>query len=262
MKQILCAVLVSGVFLAGCVSTTTFEQKQAELDAKNKQLAACETRAKSELTACQTTHGELDAKLVTANQELAVFRQAAEAKQRKLDELQKQEEHLRDRLSKELTDKNVEIEQLRGQLSVRMLDKIVFKSGSADILPQGKEVLDKLADAIKDSTDTIRVEGHTDDTPISDKLKVKYPSNWELSAARASAVARYFETKHFINPKRLESLGFSMYHPIAPNDSDENKQRNRRVEIVLKPTAEPEPAKEAAPAAAPAVPAAAPEEKP
>ena len=256
MKQLLRVVLVTGVFLTGCVSTTTFEQKQAELDAKNKELTACEARVKSELAVCETTRGELDAKLATANQELAVFRQAAEAKQRKLDELQKQEEHLRDRLSKELTDKNVEIEQLRGQLSVRMLDKIVFKSGSAEILPQGMEVLDKLADAIKDSTDVIRVEGHTDDTPISDKLKVKYPSNWELSAARASAVARYFETKHFINPKRLESLGFSMYHPMTSNDTPENKQRNRRVEIVLKPAAELEPAKEPAVAPAPMTPAA------
>lgn len=257
MKHLLNLVLVSGVFLAGCVSTTTFEQKQAELNAKQKDLAACETRAKDELAACETARGELDAKLATANQELGVFRQAAEANQRKVDALQKQENDLRARLHQELTDKNVEIEQLKGQLSVRMLDKIVFKSGSADILPQGKEVLDKLAEAIKDGTDTIRVEGHTDDTPISDKLKVKYPSNWELSAARASTVARYFETKHFINPKRLESLGFSMYHPVAPNDSDENKQRNRRVEIVLKPAAEPEPAKEsAAVAPAPTTPAA------
>ena len=150
-------------------------------------------------------------------------------------------------MQKELTDKSVEIEQLRGQLTVRMLDRIVFRSGSADILPEGMAVLDKLVEAIADSTDIIRVEGHTDDTPISDKLKVKYPSNWELSAARASAVARYIETKHHVNPKRLESLGFSMYHPLAPNDTDENKQRNRRVEIVLKPVVEAE--------AAPAMPA-------
>jgi chemotaxis protein MotB len=255
MKQLLNLVLVAGVFLAGCVSTSTFDEKQAEL-------AACQKQAKSDLDACNKARSELDTRLAVANQELSVYRQAAEARQSKLDALQNQEKQLRERLSKELTDKNVEIEQLRGQLSVRMLDKIVFKSGSADILPQGMEVLDKLADAIKDSIDTIRVEGHTDDTPISDKLKVKYPSNWELSAARASAVARYFETKHFINPKRLESLGFSMYHPIAPNDSDENKQRNRRVEIVLKPAVEPEPAKQ--PAAAeptpmtPAAPAASP----
>ena len=250
MKQLMNLVLVAGVFLTGCVSTSTFDEKQAEL-------AACQKQAKSDLDACKSARSEIDTKLTVANQELSVYRQAAEARQSKLDALQNQEKQLRERLSKELTDKNVEIEQLRGQLSVRMLDKIVFKSGSADILPQGTEVLDKLADAIKDSTDTIRVEGHTDDTPISDKLKVKYPSNWELSAARASAVARYFETKHFINPKRLESLGFSMYHPIAPNDSDENKQRNRRVEIVLKPAAEPEPAKEPAAAApAPTTPAA------
>jgi chemotaxis protein MotB len=250
MKQLMNLVLVAGVFLTGCVSTSTFDEKQAEL-------AACQKQAKSDLDACKSARSEIDTKLTVANQELSVYRQAAEARQSKLDALQNQEKQLRERLSKELTDKNVEIEQLKGQLSVRMLDKIVFKSGSADILPQGTEVLDKLADAIKDSTDTIRVEGHTDDTPISDKLKVKYPSNWELSAARASAVARYFETKHFINPKRLESLGFSMYHPVAPNDSDENKQRNRRVEIVLKPAAEPEPAKEPAAAApAPTTPAA------
>ena len=254
MKQLMNLILAAGVFLTGCVSTSTFDEKQAEL-------AACQKQAKSELDGCNSARSELDTKLAVANQELSAYRRAAEARQSKLDMLQNQEKQLRERLSKELTDKNVEIEQLRGQLSVRMLDKIVFKSGSADILPQGMEVLDKLADAIKDSTDTIRVEGHTDDTPISDKLKVKYPSNWKLSAARASAVARYFETKHFINPKRLESLGFSMYHPVAPNDSDENKQRNRRVEIVLKPAAEPEPAKEPA-AAAPAAPDAAPEAKP
>jgi chemotaxis protein MotB len=190
------------------------------------------TKAGAEdLSACNNARcSEPDTKLTVANQELGVFRQAAEARQRKLDELQNQEKQLRERLSKELTDKNVEIEQLRGQIVMRMPDKVVFKSGSADILPQGAEVLDKLADAIKDSVNVIRVEGHTDDTPISGKLKTKYPSNWEFSAARASAVARYFETKHFINPNRLESLGFSMYHPLAPNDSEENKQRNRRID--------------------------------
>jgi chemotaxis protein MotB len=241
MKQLLNLVLVTGVFLTGCVSTSTFDKKQAEL-------MACQEQAQSDLSACNSARSELDTKLTVANQELGVFRQAAEARQRKLDELQNQEKQLRERLSKELTDKNVEIEQLHGQIVMRMPDKVVFKSGSADILPQGAEVFDKLADAIKDSVNVIRVEGHTDDTPISGKLKTKYPSNWELSAARAFAVARYFETKHFINPKRLESLGFSMYHPVAPNDSEENKQRNRRIEIVLKPAAEPEPAK--APAAA------------
>lgn len=238
MKQAACIVLATGVILAGCVSTSTFDQKSAEL-------AACESRAKSELEACNTARTETDTKLAVATQELDVYRKVAEANKQKLEVVQQRENQLRDRMQKELTDKSVEIEQLRGQLTVRMLDRIVFRSGSADILPEGMAVLDKLVEAIKDSSDTIRVEGHTDDTPISDKLKAKYPSNWELSAARASAVARYIETRHHINPKRLESLGFSEYHPVAPNDTPENKLRNRRVEIVLRPA----PEAEAAPAA-------------
>ncbi len=251
MKRIWRLALIAGVFLTGCVSTSTFDQKQSEL-------AACQKQAKSDLDACQSARVDAESKLAVANQELGVYRQAAEARKRKLEEMQKQEADLRGRLSKELTDKNVEIEQLRGQLSVRMLDKIVFRSGSADILPSGMEVLDKLADALKGNDDTIRVEGHTDDTPISAKLKIKYPSNWELSAARAAGVARYFETKHEIDPKRLEAVGYSMYQPVAPNDSPENKQRNRRVEIVLKPAAEPEPAPAVPVAETPAEPAAKP----
>ncbi|MBI3546069.1 MAG: OmpA family protein [Gammaproteobacteria bacterium] len=255
MKHLSRAILLSGVLLGGCVSTKTFDEKQTELTGVQKQLAACETRAKSELETCASTRQELDAKLSAANQELGVFRQAAEAKQHKLDELQKQEEQLRQQLQQELTDKSVEIEQLKGQLSVRMLDKIVFASGSAELLPQGTAVLDKLAEALKGNEQVIRIEGHTDDTPISGKLKNKYPSNWELSAARAAAVARYFENKHQIDPKRLESLGFSMYRPVVPNDSPENKLRNRRVEIVLKPMAETEStATTPEPAVAPAAP--------
>ena len=234
-RPVYLSVLAAGAFLTGCVSTSTFEQKSAEL-------AACELRAKNELAACNAARSETETRLTAATQELDVYRKVAEANKQKLVDVQQRENQLRERMQKELTDKSVEIEQLRGQLTVRMLDKIVFRSGSADILPEGMEVLDKLVAVIADSTDIIRVEGHTDDTPISDKLKVKYPSNWELSAARASAVARYIETKHHINPKRLESLGFSMYHPVAPNDTKENRQRNRRVEIVLKPAAEPEPA--------------------
>ena len=242
MKQPVYLVLAAGVILAGCVSTSTFEQKSVEL-------AACAERAKNELAACHTARGETENKLTAAMQELDVYRKVSKANKQKLGAAQQRENQLRERMQKELTDKSVEIEQLRGQLTVRMLDKIVFRSGSANILPEGMAVLDKLMEAIKEgSADTIRVEGHTDDTPISDKLKARYPSNWELSAARASAVARYIETQHLIDPKRLESLGFSMYRPVAPNDTDENKQRNRRVEIVLKPVAEPEPATPATPA--------------
>lgn len=231
MRHPIYLVLAAGTILAGCVSTSTFEQKSAEL-------AACETRAKNELATCNAARSETETRLTAATQELDVYRKVAEANKQKLEAVQQRENQLRERMQKELTDKSIEIEQLHGQITVRMQDKIVFRSDSTDLLPEGMEVIDKLMEAIKDSTDTIRVEGHTDYTPISDKLKKKFPSNWDLSAAHASAVARYIETKHHINPKRLESVGLSIYHPVAPSDTDENKQRNHRVEIVLKPAPE------------------------
>ena len=143
------------------------------------------------------------------------------------------EAELRVLLEKELTDKNVEIEFLKGRLTIRMLNRIMFNSGSADILPIGKTTLDKVVQALVHTKDIIRVAGHTDNVRIGMKLSAKYPSNWELSAARASSVVRYFEGQHQIHPTRMEAVGLSEYHPLGTNDSDENRQRNRRVEIIL-----------------------------
>jgi len=143
------------------------------------------------------------------------------------------EAELRQLLEKELGDKNVEIEFLKGRLTVRMLNRIMFNSGSADILPSGQEVLDKLVKALVNTRDTIRVVGHTDNVSIGASLLAKYPSNWELSAARAASVVRYFEGKHRIQSTRMEAVGLSKYHPLEKNDSAENRQRNRRVEIIL-----------------------------
>jgi chemotaxis protein MotB len=226
------AIALTGMLalLAGCASTD-LEQKIADLEAKASSLEHCETRVKWDAEICAKQKAEADAKA----KELDVFRQKAELSQKQLDTMAEQENQLRQKLQKELADKNVEIEQLKGQLSVRMLDRIVFKSGSADLLPQGLIVLDKLADVLKAGNDALRVEGHTDATPIGAALQQKFPSNWELSGARAASVVRYFETKHAIDPKRLEPVGYSSHRPVAANDTDENKQRNRRVEIILKP---------------------------
>jgi chemotaxis protein MotB len=143
------------------------------------------------------------------------------------------EAELRVLLQKELADKNVEIEFLKGRLTIRMLNRIMFNSGSADILPIGKNTLDKVVQALVHTKDKIRVVGHTDNVRIGMKLSAKYPSNWELSAARASSVVRYFEGQHQILPTRMEAVGLSEYHPLETNDSDDNRQRNRRVEIIL-----------------------------
>jgi len=143
------------------------------------------------------------------------------------------ETSLRSRLENEINSRSVEIERLRDRLNVRLLDSILFNSGSAKILPEGMKTLDKLAEALLDSNEKIRVEGHTDNVPIKESSREKYPSNWELSSARASSVIRYFQSAHGIAPERMEAVGLALYAPIDSNDTDEGRQRNRRVEIVL-----------------------------
>lgn len=123
--------------------------------------------------------------------------------------------------------------EVRGLL-LRFTDNVLFDSGKADLKENSKATLRFIADLLKQeefSHKHIRVEGHTDSDPIHNS---RYPSNWELSVARASNVVRYIiEDASFTEPERLSASGYSQYHPIAPNDTASNKAKNRRVDIVI-----------------------------
>ena len=242
--------VVSAV-LSACVSTGTYDQKVAELSACQDERLAMQAKAKTELDATIATQLELEAGLQGMKSEYEACKKATDEARQYGEKLKQREADLRGRLQKELTDKDVEISQLKGQLTVSVLDKILFKSGSADILPAGQAVLEKVARVLVQTDDMIRVEGHTDNVPIIGRLKEKYYSNWELSAARAASVVRYFQLgEHKIAPLRLEAVGFAEYRPLAANDSDANKQRNRRVEIVLTAVKPPDETAPASPDAA------------
>jgi chemotaxis protein MotB len=188
---------------------------------------------------------EKEAELAAANAKAATIAKAAKAVSDAAEQLKAREDELRSTLKKEVESRDVEINRLKGQLSVRVLDRILFHSGSAKILPAGEKVLAKLALALAKGGENVHVEGHTDNVPIHKKLKSKYATNWELSTARASSVARFLQYKGKIDPKRIEAVGVGEYRPVAPNNSWANRQRNRRVEIIL--TAHPVP--DGAPAA-------------
>ena len=246
MKAKIVVFVFAAMALGGCVSSGTYDQKVAELSACQDERLAIQDKAKMELDATIAAQLELEASLQGMKTEYEACKKASEEARQYGEKLKQREADLRGRLQKELTDKDVQISQLKGQLTVSVLDKILFKSGRADILPAGLVVLEKVTKVLEQTDDMIRVEGHTDNVPISDKLKEKYFSNWELSAARAASVVRYFQQgEHKIDPARMEAVGYAEYRPLAPNDSDANKQRNRRVEIVLtavKPTVEAVPA--------------------
>lgn len=147
--------------------------------------------------------------------------------------LRESEQALRLQLDSEIKAHDIEIQLLKDRLAVRVLDKVLFKSGSAEILPAGIAVLNKITTVISASEYTIRIEGHTDNVPIGQTLQARFSSNWELSATRAASVIHYMQFHHKIDPQRLTLLGLSQYRPITDNDNAENRQRNRRVEIVL-----------------------------
>jgi chemotaxis protein MotB len=246
MKSKIAVFVFVTMALGGCVSTGTYDKKVAELSACQEDRLAIQAKSKSELDASFAAQQELETGLQGMKGEYEACKKATDEARQFADKLKQREADLRERLQTELTDKDVQISTLRGKLSVSVLDKILFKSGRADILPAGLVVLEKVTKVLEQTDDMIRIEGHTDNVAISDKLKEKYASNWELSAARAASVVRYFQQgEHKIDPARMEAVGYAEYRPLAPNDSDENRQRNRRVEIVLtavKPLFEAKPA--------------------
>jgi chemotaxis protein MotB len=143
-------------------------------------------------------------------------------------------DQLMSQLQKEVGEGQVAIRQYEDKLTVNVAEKIFFDSGSAELKPGGKELLKKFGRIVKGLADkVIRVEGHTDNVPIAKPLQPTYPTNWELSAARAITVVRFLQDSAGVPPKMLMAAAFGQYEPIAPNDTPANKQKNRRIEIVL-----------------------------
>jgi chemotaxis protein MotB len=109
-------------------------------------------------------------------------------------------------------------------------EQAAFPVGKADISAEARQMIDRIAAALATQPNHIRIEGHTDDVPIRTS---KYASNWELSAARASAVVEYLITTARLAPARLSAAGYGEFHPRVPNDSAQNRASNRRIDMVI-----------------------------
>jgi chemotaxis protein MotB len=125
------------------------------------------------------------------------------------------------------------VEMKNGKVYVSMSDKLLFKSGSADVESKGKDALKKLAEVLNKNADIdILIEGHTDNVPIKTPV---YKDNWDLSAARATSVVRLLSNDYGLESKRLTASGKGEFFPVAPNQTTEGKAKNRRTEIILSP---------------------------
>ncbi|MFA5389056.1 MAG: flagellar motor protein MotB [Candidatus Omnitrophota bacterium] len=159
----------------------------------------------------------------------------AEEKKRELSELEQAKLELEKSLKKEIGEYKAKLKMTERGLVITFLSEVFFDSGKNDVKEEGKLSLRKVAEVLnKDVPNSnVAVEGHTDNDPIKYSA---WSSNWELSSARALAVLHYLVDECEVRPGRLSANGYGEFHPVSPNDSAENKQKNRRVEIVILPS--------------------------
>ena len=162
-------------------------------------------------------------------------KQVYEQKDRELSELERAKRELEESLKKEIGEYKAKLQMTERGLVITFVSEIFFDSGKDKVKEDGKITLDKVAEVLNRDVpnSAVAVEGHTDNDPIKYS---GWKSNWELSSARALAVLHYLIDTCKVKPQRLSANGYGEFHPVAPNDSVQNKQKNRRVEIVILPS--------------------------
>ena len=157
-------------------------------------------------------------------------------KEKELSNVKTAYENLVSELKTEIEQGDIRITQALDRLSVNLVEKILFDSGKAEIKPEGLKVISRVGDILKKVEDRqIRVEGHTDNVRIGPRIREQYPTNWELSTARATNVVRHLQDSVGVDPLHLSAGGYSEYRPVASNATAEGREENRRIEIVLLP---------------------------
>jgi len=238
--QIGLVVLAAAFIASGCVSSGTFEKMQAgkneEITSLQQQKAALE-QERSELAKQKSEQEQKSAELEQQNaaiqQQVAILEQQKAVLVAASQQRQQQYDALVKDLSKEVEQGQLQVKQYKDMLSVDLAEQIFFDSGRATLKAGGKDVLKKVGDALKGyENKVIRVVGHTDNVPVAKSLQATFPSNWELSVARATNVVRFLQDVG-IPPERMLAAGRGEYDPVASNDTAEGRQKNRRIEIML-----------------------------
>lgn len=248
---------------AGCVTRGTYREATDERDS----LGAAKTRLERDLKLARASNESLSTERTKLIGEVEDLRQAraeltdnvarleserarlssdlerrraeVEASREEVDSLRSTYDGLVDDLQREVSQGRVQIERLREGLQVHLAQEVLFPVGSAQLDPEGRRILRKVAERLAGLPQKIAVHGHTDDRPILGALASVYPSNWELAGARASSVVRLLEEAG-VDAERLEAVSFGASKPRATNETAEGRAYNRRIELQLAPAADAE----------------------
>ena len=266
-KNVIMMLALAGMLFASCAS----KKELANCQTENKSLTATLQSTKEDLAGKNARISSLEEQLAAQKQALAEQKKAYAALQNSLDksltnasqnnisieklvdQINESNQYIRhlvevksksdslnlvlqNNLTRSLSKeelKEVDVQVLKGVVYISLADNMLYKSGSYEINDRAAETLSKIAKIIKDYKDyDVLIEGNTDDVPIS---KQNIRNNWDLSCLRASSVVQALQTKYGVDPKRLTAGGRGEYNPIADNNTEVGKQRNRRTQIIITP---------------------------
>jgi chemotaxis protein MotB len=221
--------VLTTLLVVGILGFTAWN-KDHDLEQARAELA--EARAAAEKTQAATTQ---------ALAEAAALKERLTNSQSRIDELQHEKDavvqshrSLEDEMRAALESKDVTISKLQGKLTVNILDRVLFDSGESELRNDGSGILRKVAGLLaQHPTLKIHVIGHTDNIPIRGALRGRFPTNWELSTARATAAVRFLVEKAGVDPRRVGAVGYGEFRPIADNNTVEGRARNRRIAITI-----------------------------
>ncbi len=266
-KNVILMAIAVSLMMTGCASKKDLENCQTE----NKSLTESLQTAREDLAAKNSRVASLEEQLAAQKQALAEQKRAYAALQQSLDksltnasqnnvsieklvdQINESNQYIRhlvevksksDSLNMVLTNnltrslskeelKEVDVQVLKGVVYISLADNMLYKSGSYEINSRAAETLSKIAKIIKDYKDyDVLIEGNTDNVPIK---KTNIRNNWDLSTLRASSVVQALQNDYGVDPKRLTAGGRGEYNPVASNDTEVGKQRNRRTQIIITP---------------------------
>jgi chemotaxis protein MotB len=214
-------IFIMTLFCSGClVSEDKYIKKSAEAEILTKELAAQKEKNKA---------------LSDENVALKESTTKLEKKSKEVEATSNTYKDLLQEMKGEIAKGQITITELKGKLTMDVVDKILFDSGESAVKEEGLAVLKRVVDILKNvKNKNIRVEGHTDNVKITGRLAKKYATNWDLSYARAINVTKYLQQEG-IDPKVLSATAFGEYQPIADNSTPEGRAKNRRIAIILLP---------------------------
>lgn len=245
-----CLSLILSMVFTSCVSSKKFMASEAKVDKLQQdnastlaQLNECNMQAKTlknENTSLQNANASVinDLKVLSATSKMTIADQAKRLKT--LQDIILSQKDIMTNLQNAIADAlmNYNTDDLSvyikdGNLYVSLPEKLLFKSGSDVVNPQGREALKSLANVLNKTEDiTVMIEGHTDNVPIKTK---QFKDNWDLSTARATSVVRILTTDYGFDPNRIIASGRGKFFPVKTNDTDEGRAGNRRTEVILSP---------------------------